>query len=56
MVSVIASPSFIHNNLTTNDGEFFAYVNNMTVEGQPKAIIYSREIIEKGEISQPQIL
>ena len=33
MVSAIASPSFIHNNLTTNGGELFAYVNNIAIEG-----------------------
>lgn len=48
-VGLANSPSFIPNNLTTNDGEFFVYVNNLS-EG-PKAVIYNRELIEKGEVS-----
>jgi len=28
-VNVVSSPSFICNNLTTNDGELYAFVNNM---------------------------
>lgn len=50
------SPSFMMNNLTTNGGENFVYVN--TGDGGPKAVIYSKEIIEKTantDIPQPQI-
>lgn len=45
------SPSFMMNNLTTNGGDSFAYVNS--VDGQHKAIIYPRELIENGEASAP---
>ena len=48
-VSVQSSPSFVGNNLTTNDGESFVYVSNN--EGQPRALIYGRDLIEKGEIA-----
>ena len=48
-VNVQNSPSFMCNNLTTNDGEYYVYVNNM--EGQPKALLYNKDLVEKGEIS-----
>ena len=44
----------IYNNLTTNDGESFIYVNSN--DTGPKAVIYSKDIIEKGEPSVPTIL
>lgn len=50
-VNVQNSPSFITNNLATNDGEFYTYVSN--IEGQPKALIFNKDLIEKGEISLP---
>jgi hypothetical protein len=40
------SPSFMMNNLTTNGGENFVYVNTAD-SGAPKAVIYSKELIEK---------
>ncbi len=45
--SIIASPSYIPNNLSTNDGETFIYINNS--EGVPKAIIYNQDIVNKAE-------
>lgn len=53
-VSVQNSPSFIANNLTTNDGESFVYACN--TEGNPRAIIFGKDLVEKGEIAQPQVL
>jgi len=50
-VNVVSSPSFICNNLTTNDGELYAYVNNM--DQQPRALMYNKDLVEKGEISSP---
>ena len=49
------SPSYLFNNLSSNDGENFVFANTAEI-GQPKAIIYSKEIIEgKGEAVQPQV-
>lgn len=49
------SPSYLCNNLSTNDGENFVFANT-SESGQPKAIIYSKEIMEgKGEAVQPQV-
>lgn len=45
------SPSFMMNNLTSNDGDSYAYVNS--VDGQHKAVIYPREVIENNEASAP---
>lgn len=48
------SPSYIGNNLTTNNGELYAFINNL--EPSPKVVIYNRDLLEKGEISQPQVV
>ena len=49
------SPSYLFNNLSSNDGENFVFANT-SESGQPKAIIYSKEILEgKGEAVQPQV-
>ena len=49
------SPSYLFNNLSSNDGENFVFANT-SESGQPKAIIYSKEIMEgKGEAVQPQV-
>lgn len=48
-VNIQSSPSFISNNLTTNDGELYVYVNNM--DSVPRAFIYTKDLVEKGEIS-----
>ncbi|CDW78897.1 wd repeat-containing protein 54-like [Stylonychia lemnae] len=53
-VNVASSPSFFCNNLTTNDGELYAFVNNM--DQQPRALLYNKDLVEKGEISSPQVL
>lgn len=45
------SPSFMMNNLTTNGGDSFAFVNS--VDGLHKAVIYPRELIENSEIPAP---
>lgn len=47
------SPSFIMNNLTTNGGDLLVYAH--TGDGQPKAVIYSKDLIEKGEVFAPVI-
>lgn len=54
LISVPSSPSFLPNNLSsTNDGENFVFVNSY--DGNPKAIIYGKDLTEKGEVSAPSI-
>lgn len=43
--------SFMMNNLTTTDGENFAYVNSY--DGQPRVVIYGKDLVEKGEVAPP---
>ena len=51
-VSIQHTPSLITNNLTTNDGEYFVYINNQ--EPTPNAVIYSRDVLEKGDVQESQ--
>ncbi len=49
LVATPASASFLTNNLSiSSDGESFVYVNSY--DGNPKAVIYGKDILEKGEI------
>lgn len=49
------SPSYLMNNLSSNDGESFVFANT-SESGQPKAIIHSKEMLDgKGETSSPQV-
>ncbi len=46
------SPSFLMNNLASN-GEYFVFANS--TESAPKALIYTTDILEKDEVTTPQI-
>ena len=46
------SPSFLMNNLASN-GEYFVFANS--TEGSPKVVIYNTDILEKDEVTTPQI-
>ena len=48
------SPSYLLNNLTTDDGEHFAYVNSY--DGQPRAVIFGKQVLEKGDTTPPQVV
>lgn len=50
-VSVFNSPSFLFNNMTSNDGEYYVFANNN--EGTPKVLLYNKDLVEKGEIAPP---
>jgi len=45
LVSLKSSPSYILNNLTSNGGEYFAYINNS--DATPKCFIYDKTLFEQ---------